>query len=462
MPEELPDDPAGWPTDPFALLGVAPGASEQDIKRAYTRLIKRFKPEHAPEQFRRVREAYEACLQGFRWLAPPPESFWQNAPPPPPPPEPPRPEPETSGADEPVRERAAPRGDEIDRLWELAVAGDEAAAYVGLLALVGTRPDVALRLYWLLGLNPALDAGRTRHDWLAVALKAGGLAGAAAELYRRELDADPDAALSGPYADLLETPAAPWDRLAVARWRITAAGRSESWFPGAVDLRTLARTLPAENEPAWLDLLVAAHGWAVWVRAPKWYDFCRAELDKLRHLELRHAHHFDRVDEGEYLAAGWRAYQQTLGSAGLFALIPHAWNGDAHPGPFGRVAGEVAANPFAALAALDRCPPEVRPAFVILLVRALEEYRAAHPPAGPEPDLDVVRGLAAGFPAGWRRDYPALRGELLSFLLAEVVDPAVFAEACRLHPTAAVREAVASLRRDLALRAVWLVCRLGD
>ncbi|MBN9523623.1 J domain-containing protein [bacterium] len=410
-PPELPDDPTDWPADPFALLGVRPGASEQDVKRAYTRLIRRFKPEHAPEQFRRIREAYEACLQDFRWLAPPADAFWETAPPPPPP-----------------EREPPPRGDEIDRLWELAVAGDEAAAYAGLAERAGARPDVRLRLYWLLGLNPALDPDRSRHHWLAAALREGGLGGAAAELYRRELDADPNAALYGPYADLLEAPAAPRDRLAVARWRVAAAGRSESWVVAAADLRALARSLPHESEPAWLDLLAAAHGWAVWVRAPKWYDFCRAELDKLRHLELRHAHYFDRVDEGEYLAAAWRAYQQMLGSPGLFALVPHAWVGDTHPGPFGRVAGEVAANPGAALAALDRCPPEVRPVFVVLLVRALEDYRAVHPPAGPEPDMDLVRGLAAGFPAGWRRDYPGLRAELLAFLLAEAVDPAVFAE----------------------------------
>src|SRR6478752_3317379 len=96
-PPELPDDPAEWPTDPFALPGVEPGASELDIKRAYTRLIRRFKPEHAPDQFRRIREAYEACLEGFRWLAPPPEFRWDAAPRPAPAPEPlpePRPEPD--------------------------------------------------------------------------------------------------------------------------------------------------------------------------------------------------------------------------------------------------------------------------------------------------------------------------------------------------------------------------------
>jgi hypothetical protein len=49
---DLPDDPRRWPGDPFELLGVARGAVEIEIKRAYTRLIRRFKPEHHPEEFR--------------------------------------------------------------------------------------------------------------------------------------------------------------------------------------------------------------------------------------------------------------------------------------------------------------------------------------------------------------------------------------------------------------------------
>ena len=68
---ELPDDPSDWPSDPFELLGVARGTSEPDIKRAYTRLIRRFKPEHHPDAFRRIREAYEACLTQGRWFTSP-------------------------------------------------------------------------------------------------------------------------------------------------------------------------------------------------------------------------------------------------------------------------------------------------------------------------------------------------------------------------------------------------------
>jgi hypothetical protein len=54
--------------DPFELLGVEPGASEIEIKRAYVRLIKRFRPDRAPEEFQRIHAAYEQARARTRWV----------------------------------------------------------------------------------------------------------------------------------------------------------------------------------------------------------------------------------------------------------------------------------------------------------------------------------------------------------------------------------------------------------
>lgn len=40
-------------------LGLEPGASQKDIKRAYFKLVRQFSPEKEPERFRIIREAYE-------------------------------------------------------------------------------------------------------------------------------------------------------------------------------------------------------------------------------------------------------------------------------------------------------------------------------------------------------------------------------------------------------------------
>jgi curved DNA-binding protein CbpA len=60
---ELPEDVSLWPQDPHALLGVSPEVLPADLRRAYARLIRVYKPEQSPEQFRRIREAYETVLR---------------------------------------------------------------------------------------------------------------------------------------------------------------------------------------------------------------------------------------------------------------------------------------------------------------------------------------------------------------------------------------------------------------
>ena len=82
MSAPLPDDLNGWPLDPFRLLGVDRKSDAKTARRAYVRLIRRFKPEHHPEHFKRIRQAYESVEQQLRWQtyeappdfdAPPPE-----------------------------------------------------------------------------------------------------------------------------------------------------------------------------------------------------------------------------------------------------------------------------------------------------------------------------------------------------------------------------------------------------
>lgn len=58
--------------DPFELLGVEPGDDPRTIKRAYARLIKRYRPEQAPAEFQRIHAAYELVKVIARDLAEPP------------------------------------------------------------------------------------------------------------------------------------------------------------------------------------------------------------------------------------------------------------------------------------------------------------------------------------------------------------------------------------------------------
>lgn len=45
--------------NPYEILGVAPADGDEVIRRRYLELIRQYPPEQHPEQFKRVREAYE-------------------------------------------------------------------------------------------------------------------------------------------------------------------------------------------------------------------------------------------------------------------------------------------------------------------------------------------------------------------------------------------------------------------
>jgi curved DNA-binding protein CbpA len=45
---------------PFDILGVNEDANDEAIKKAYLQKVRQYPPERAPEQFKRIRSAFEA------------------------------------------------------------------------------------------------------------------------------------------------------------------------------------------------------------------------------------------------------------------------------------------------------------------------------------------------------------------------------------------------------------------
>ena len=52
--------------DPYAVLRLDRSASAEDLRRAYFRLVRQYTPEAHPEEFKRVRAAYEALRSPLR------------------------------------------------------------------------------------------------------------------------------------------------------------------------------------------------------------------------------------------------------------------------------------------------------------------------------------------------------------------------------------------------------------
>lgn len=46
--------------NPFLVLDVPVTATDEEVRAAYQRLLRRFSPEHRPEEFQLIQEAYQA------------------------------------------------------------------------------------------------------------------------------------------------------------------------------------------------------------------------------------------------------------------------------------------------------------------------------------------------------------------------------------------------------------------
>ena len=52
--------------DPFVLLGISTEAKETDLRKAYLKKVKEFPPDRFPEEFERIRDAYEILRDPFK------------------------------------------------------------------------------------------------------------------------------------------------------------------------------------------------------------------------------------------------------------------------------------------------------------------------------------------------------------------------------------------------------------
>lgn len=48
--------------NPWEVLGIAPTQDKKEIKKAYAKLTKKYHPEENPEEFQKIQQAFQACL----------------------------------------------------------------------------------------------------------------------------------------------------------------------------------------------------------------------------------------------------------------------------------------------------------------------------------------------------------------------------------------------------------------
>lgn len=305
----LPNNLAEWPENPYELLGVGQDVDRRNLRRAYVRLIRVFKPEHFPDQFRRIRDAYES-IDGFLQYR---EQYGIG--------EPAGNEPTAMPRNnrlEPIEESAAVHtlGDDCDAAWQLAKTGDWAGAYRRLCEIERRRPgnaDICIRLYWLLTMQPALDAGCDRRDWLAVGLPAADFTGPLAELYGRELEGDCGEAMRPRCRKLFEHRGSFGSRAAFAMQCWGAIDLLEQHETIVHDLRMLQEDARASDRTMLARLLLACEGHLRWHECvhsstplAKIAEECRKQVEEMSEEHQALSYELDRSDYLLELTTGLR------------------------------------------------------------------------------------------------------------------------------------------------------------
>ena len=75
----LPEDFNDWPDDPFELLNLQRSDDARTAKRAYFKLVRKYKPDRFPAEFQKIHAAYEAVESWLSWQNPPADDVETNS-----------------------------------------------------------------------------------------------------------------------------------------------------------------------------------------------------------------------------------------------------------------------------------------------------------------------------------------------------------------------------------------------
>jgi hypothetical protein len=443
--DHLPEDLRRWPRDPYQVLGITSGCDPLEARKAYTRLIRQFKPEQFPEQFRLIREAYDAVKFHLQYFGQPATAAPGQD--------------NSDGSASTTR----PAVDGLQIAWDQACNGQEDEAYRRLRELYDMNPqdsELPIRLYALLLANPDLDAVRTRHDFLVRGIRSeGGYWGRCGQLYRREIDDYAEEALSERFMNLIDSVDPVRNVLGFLIWRWEALQRLDRVEFIESDLSRVGPRLSREDEEVWVRVMLKAADYLAWHPSS---DFVRIR-EEIEHRGNMHAalrEDLSRLDFLQELYASW--HRLTRGWTGRLPLLkaaPMCWTNPYENRQ--RILSHcraVAENPEAALEQLDEVH-DLAPLVTAHLGQTLPWL--FDPAADPrdEHELSAVMAEYLGgvdFPVA-RADYAHYRKHLLRLCLSQIIAPEAVAS---MLFTKSAPLALQLVLDDWPLRAVCAVHRL--
>jgi curved DNA-binding protein CbpA len=402
---------SNWPDDPFELLGVRHDTSLRDVRRAYVRLIRHYKPEHAPDEFQRISDAYDFVKsiverEAFQPQFEPLDAHEDG--------------PRADECDTPI---AGPREDPHQRAsaaWQKAIEGDVAAAvrtFAELVKRYPQFPEIQLQSYWLLTVWGEPEAALNA---LTGSLKQSGSAGHL-QLYTERFPFELQEVSSSRCRALYRSLDDPYTLAEFLKQRWAAAAGAGAMDLIETELAELREEMLDRDPLAWgrvveaAALAVASHStWHVHSLSTQCFEML-GELDAF-HEQLEDV--FEQVDLLELLARGGTTSRLeplvNLACASLVRPFEQLRT------PLFRHAAGWIDNLDAALETFDRLVA-VNPVAAALLRRLGHYFSPSDPPVSENEAL-LADSQLARFLALYGSETPAsLRKNVLMFCLREWV-----------------------------------------
>lgn len=476
--EALPDNLDDWPDDAYTLFGIGRSAGMRDLRRAYANLIRRYKPEHHPDEFRRIRDAYEALEWQIRWreqnrdsdadsesaeeseeplsgLGEETTSQTSNEQ---------ADEPQTSGR----KEKAPLAGTTaaVDGVWRKALreGGDWHAVYRQHVEAAGRSAAdevIFCRLYWLLAVAPEVDEARRPVDWLAAGLAQSTAAPRLLTLYFEELKRRPEEVLEERSRNLLLMARPLWQRSELARRRWRALRAMHRFDEISADLSILRDPFFSHRDE-WMHLLMSVAELVAWhdgsATGSKLLGACLSEINSASELHLALSGALDRHEYVLALAAEYRRCLEDRNREfpmALVRLLPELWlNSDAARLKLMTVLEAWVAHPESALDQLDLLVSESRmvAAFVTDVLASLAPHGDGDDAALAAARERSLERLVAG--TDWSR-YRETRYKIMHYCLhtgGQVEDILRVLLASPVYESFVNEDIASQLEKDLALK----------
>ncbi len=300
---------------PMETLGGAPGIGPREIRNSYVRLIRKYRPEQFPEQYRRIREAYEQ-LRGTPGKTQSSRSSVPSAN-----------LPDGSSNQQPVQKRRQPhavdptvirsgtnggarssdepphdRQESSEVKSELPHGYDKKTAYRELRKIAITRPvfsHVFTYLYWLLRSDPSLDSECEPLDWIERGLDSMGFQETLAELFKREIANGADPGLKSRWMRRAMSMDARLSALLLQSW-CDARVRAHQWEPMFSGLKSIREEILNRDSEQWFRLMLFVVDRVAWeddAIAKQVYRACWNEMEGMSECHLSFAESLLYYDE---------------------------------------------------------------------------------------------------------------------------------------------------------------------